>query len=93
MVSIAATKLHDQKASWGGKGLYLHIAVQNQRKSGQELKQGRNLEAGADAEATEECCLLACSYLLSLLSYSTQGHYPSSGTTHNGFGPPSSTVN
>jgi hypothetical protein len=22
---------------------------------------GRNLEAGADAEATEECCLLACS--------------------------------
>ena len=26
----------------------------------QELKQGRNLEAGADAEAIEECCLLAC---------------------------------
>jgi hypothetical protein len=28
---------------------------------GQELKQGRNLEAGADAEAMEECCLLDCS--------------------------------
>jgi len=29
--------------------------------SGQELKQDRNLEAGADAEAMEESCLLACS--------------------------------
>lgn len=27
----------------------------------QELKQDRDLKAGADAEATEECCLLACS--------------------------------
>jgi hypothetical protein len=26
----------------------------------QELKQGRNLETGADAEAMEECFLLAC---------------------------------
>lgn len=25
------------------------------------LTQGRNLEAGAEAEAMEECCLLACS--------------------------------
>jgi hypothetical protein len=30
-------------------------------KSGKELKQGWNLEAGADAEAVERCCLLACS--------------------------------
>jgi hypothetical protein len=37
-----------------------HIAVHHQRKSGQELTQGRNLEAGADAEAMERCCLLAC---------------------------------
>jgi hypothetical protein len=27
---------------------------------GQELKQSRNLEAGADVEAIEEYCLLAC---------------------------------
>jgi hypothetical protein len=27
----------------------------------QELKQGRNMEAGADAEAITGCCLLACS--------------------------------
>jgi hypothetical protein len=40
--------------------LYFHIAVHHQRKSGQELTQGRNLEAGADAEAMEGCYLLAC---------------------------------
>ena len=28
--------------------------------SGQELKQGRNLEAGANAEVMERCCLLTC---------------------------------
>ena len=42
------TKHHDQEAS-----LHFHIAVLHQRKSGQELTQGRNLEAGADAEAME----------------------------------------
>jgi hypothetical protein len=47
------------KATWGEKdlfGLHFHITVHHQRKLGQELKQGRNLEAGADAEAIEECC-------------------------------------
>ena len=34
------------------------------RKAGQELKQGRNLEAGADAEAMVWSCLLACSSLV-----------------------------
>jgi hypothetical protein len=38
-----------------------HNAVHHQRKSGLELTQGRNLEAGADAGAKEGCCLLACS--------------------------------
>jgi hypothetical protein len=52
------------KATWGGKGLFglcFGITVHCQRKSGQALKQARNLEAGADAEAIEGCCLLACS--------------------------------
>jgi hypothetical protein len=56
-------KHHDQKASWRGKGLfrfYFHVAAHHQRKSGQELTQGRKLEAGADAEAMDGCCLLAC---------------------------------
>ena len=47
-------KHHDENASWGGKGLFgshVHIAVDHYRKLGQELKQGGNLDAGADAEA------------------------------------------
>ena len=68
-------KHHDQEASWGGKGLFslhFHIAVDHQRKSGQELTQGRNLEAGADAEAMEGAAYwLAPHDLLSLLSNST----------------------
>ena len=42
-----------QQASWGRKGLFVlhfHTPVHHQRKSGQELKQGRHLEAGGDAE-------------------------------------------
>ena len=48
-------------------------------KSGQELKQGRNLEAGAGAEAVEGWCLLACSSWLVLIEPRTtvQGwHHP-----------------
>jgi hypothetical protein len=55
-------KCHNQKASWAGNGLFglhFHIAVHNGSKSGQKLKKGRNLEAGVDAEATKEFCLLA----------------------------------
>jgi hypothetical protein len=77
------TNHYDQEASWGGTGLFslhFHIAIHHQRKSGHELTQGRNLEAGADAEQVMEgCCLLACSPgLLSLFSYRTQD-----GHTHN----------
>jgi hypothetical protein len=60
------------KASWEGKGLltlFLHIAVLHKKKSGQELKQGRNLEAGANAEAMEGCYLLACSSWLALPAF------------------------
>ena len=28
--------------------------------TGQELKKGKNLEAGTDGEGMKECCLLAC---------------------------------
>jgi hypothetical protein len=38
------------------KGLHFHIAVHYLRKSGQEIKHGRILEAGTDAEAMEGCC-------------------------------------
>lgn len=56
------SETHDQMQA-GRKGLfilYFHITVHHQRDSGQELSQGRVLEAGADAEAMEGSCLLAC---------------------------------
>jgi hypothetical protein len=48
-----------KKASWerGLFGLYFHSTAHHKRKSGQELKYGRFLEAGADAEVMEECYL------------------------------------
>lgn len=58
-VSIAMMKHPDQKQLEEERvSLGLHFSI---RKSGQELKQGRNLKAGTDVEAMEECCLLACS--------------------------------
>jgi hypothetical protein len=52
------------KDNLGGKGLFgLHfqITVHHLRKSGQELKQGRNLKIGAEAEAIDKYYLLVCS--------------------------------
>lgn len=53
-ISIATMKHCDQNVSCGGNslfdGLHFQIIVHHWRKSGQELKQGRNLEAGTDAE-------------------------------------------
>lgn len=44
-VSISSTKHHDQKTSWGEGlfGLCIQVAVHYPKKSGQELKQSRNL--------------------------------------------------
>jgi hypothetical protein len=39
------------------------------RGSGKELKQGRNLKAGADAETMDGYCLLACSSWLAQPSF------------------------
>ena len=80
----SCTKHHDQEASWGRKDLFsLHfnITVHHQRKSGQGLTQGRNLEAGADAEAMERCLLpLACSACFLKEPMTTN---PRNGRTHN----------
>jgi hypothetical protein len=66
----------------------LHIAIHHQRKSGQELTQDRNLEAGAEAEAMEGYYLLFVHHgLIILLSYRTQNHQPRDGTTHSGLSP------
>jgi hypothetical protein len=55
---------------------------------GQEPKQGRNLESGADAEAMEGAAYwLDPHLLLNLLFYRTQDHQPRDGTTQNRLDP------
>ena len=56
------------------KGVYLR----------QELKQGRNLEAGADTEYTEGCCLLVCSRWLAqpALLYNPEPPAQGAGLSH-----------
>jgi hypothetical protein len=88
-VPIAVTKTPWPKARWGGNGLFgshFHNAVHHWRKSGQELRQGRILEAGADAESMEGCCCLLAYFpgLLSLQSYRAQAEQPRDSTAHNG---------
>lgn len=91
-VSIVVIKHYDQKENWGGKGLFdlhFHTTVHQQRKSGQGLKQGWNLEAGADAETVEWYAYwLAPHGLFNRLSYRTQDHQLRDSTTHHGLGPP-----
>ena len=88
---MAAMKHHDQKASWEGKGLFglhFHAAVHLWRKSRQELKQERILEAGTDTEAMEGAAYWLASHgLLNLFSYKTQDHQPRDGTTYYEQGP------
>jgi hypothetical protein len=75
------------KSNLGERGLlelYLHTIVHQQRKSGQELKQGSNLEAGADADAMEGCFLLACSAGLGRLASLYNQDPPAQGGTAHG---------
>ena len=60
-VSTAVMNHHEQKQA-GKEGVCLTytstaLCITEGRRQG--LKQGRNLEAGADAEGLEGCCLLA----------------------------------
>jgi hypothetical protein len=58
------------------------------------FKQGRILEAGADAEAAEGAASWLTPHgLLSLLFYRTQDHKPRDDSTHSGLGPPPSITN
>lgn len=74
-------------------GLHVHIPVHYCRKSGWELKEGRNLEAG-DAEAMKGCCLLDCSLRLAQTAFWYKpGPSAQDGTSHGGLGPPTSLTN
>lgn len=61
-VSVAEMK-HDDLEQFGEERVYLAYisTVLHHRKSGQEFKQGRTLEAVADAKVKERYCLPACS--------------------------------
>ena len=80
-IPTAATKHHDQRQLGEGKGLFaldFLILVHHWKKSGQKVKQARNLEA----------YWLTPHGLLSPLSYRTQDQQPRHGTTHNGLATP-----
>ena len=58
-------------------------------KGGQGRTQGRNLEAGIEAETKEESCLQACfPWLPSLLCYTLQDLLPRGGSAHSGWALP-----
>ena len=60
-MSIIVMKHHDQK-QLGKEGVYLWLIYPESWST--EGSHGVNLEAGADTEAMEKCCLLACFSLL-----------------------------
>jgi hypothetical protein len=82
------------KATLGGKGFFslcFYITDHHQKKSGQELKQGGDLEQ----ELMQSPWRVAAYWLaphgfLSLFSYRTEVYQPRDGFTHNGLGPPQS---
>jgi hypothetical protein len=82
-----------KKTSCGRKGsfsLHFHSVASHQGKLLQELQQGRNLVAGADAEVSGEgdaAYWLASHVFLGLVSYRSQDHQPRDNTTHSGLYP------
>ena len=73
-VPIVATKNTVAKMQVGKEMVYLvytsiSLFITEGKKSAQELMQGRDLEAGADAEAMEGCFLLACFPWLAQLAF------------------------
>ena len=68
--------------------LTLQLTVCHEEKLAQVLKQV-SLEAGAQAEAMEECCLLAFRLMFSCLSYTSQDHWSRVDSAYSGLGSPS----
>ena len=68
------------QASWGGEGLFslrFHNTVHHQKKSEEEIKQGKDLEAGADAKARRGAAYWLVPHgLLTLPSYRNPGMAP-----------------
>lgn len=83
-VIIAVIKYYGHLQGRDLFGLYFHITVHPQRKSGKELNQGRNLEARvAEGPQGSAAYWLAHHGFLSLPSYRTKNHQPKDGTTQS----------
>lgn len=94
-VSVATVKHYDRKASLGGKSLlslHFHITVHHVRKSELELKQSKNRGQELTQRLWREL-VLACTGLLSPLTYKTEDHQTRDGATHNGLDPLQSITN
>lgn len=73
LLSTAVKKsMTKKRAVWRGKrlfGLSIGTTLHHRGKSRQELKQGRKMERGTEAEAVEGCYFLACSLPQLVLVY------------------------
>ena len=86
-------KHHDQNASWFIQLTFPRCCsspkeVRTGTHTGQELTQGRDLEAGPDAEAMEGCCLLAYFPWLAQLAFLIEPRTISPGIASPTMGPP-----
>ena len=86
-VSIAVTKYHDQKAHWGGKGLFSYIS--RSLSIGGESQDRNSSRAGTwRQELMQRPWRVLLTGLLpmacSACSYRTQDDQPGDGTKHNG---------
>lgn len=80
------------KATWGGMGLFQLIIHRTASREVRAETPGRNLAAGAGAEALEEVLStvlwLASNHLFSLLSYTRQPYLPGDGPAPSELVPP-----
>lgn len=90
--SVYCHDKHHNQSRRGKRGLFpLHFESHHPGKSGRA--QGRNLDVGSEACATEETVYwLAPHALLSLLSFTVQSHLPRGDCTHSGLGPPTTII-
>ena len=79
-VTIAAMKHHDQK-QLGEERVYFILQF-----IGKGSHSSNSRQPATETEAMEEHCLLACSVLISQLSYTPQDRLSRCGTTHSELG-------
>jgi hypothetical protein len=93
LLSVSVIK-HWPKATWRRKGLInLQVTVYHGGKLKQEFKAGVWKQELKQRPWRNTAYWLDSHGLLSLLSYTTQAHLPTNGTTYSGLGSPTSMNN